>query len=1496
MKKHLLLTLSAVVMAALTSFAGVERSSATEYVDRPVATVSQKSFLRHTPKSQRVGAIRLDSDVRKAPVSRAAAAGRFAGLRTYPNIAWNEFSAAGVPSVLWQASVNVGPGFVADGKVYSFYYSVTQYGELQALGLNILNAENGSVLESLSYSVFDDKDKIVYGAAYDENEGMAYLMTSDGASGYQMQKFNPSTKKFSLVCKLPGSTAYPMAMAWHARNNGIYMISDAAYLERFNVSKGAFNKVGDTGLLIDEEEYGYPGAMVYSPKDEAFVALIEQGEAYTGFYSVDPLSGKATAISSLNNDSQWRILQCLDTTADPEAPEAPTAVSASFTGGSLSGSVELVLPTANVGGSALSGDVYAVVSEGLDVLSNSICAAPGSNVTVPLTLTAGSHTISVAAMQKTGDKTLTGPSAKVAVTVGSDVPGAPQNVVLSENNVSWTAPEAANGGFLDVSSLKYNVYINDVLVPGSPFSGTSAAIALPASGNIAKVAAVEAVAGEYISPRGISNVFVGRQPFGLPCQISPLGGNTDMDQSVINLVGILDVNGDERTWLYDQQSATGGFYYLCHSENAANDWLILPQMSFDRPGYYRLSMEVWASDHYFADKEKFEIGFGAEASATGMKVVSDVYTIEPKKNFEPYELNFYVEKAGNYYVGLHCVSEANHFRLYARNFLVESAQGTAAAPAGVSNLRAVAAGEGVLKANVSFKMPVTDVDGGSLDPSTVLTAEVSCGDARTTVSGVPGQEMSASVDAVQGDNTVVVRVIGEDGAVSPASSVELYVGVDIPAYVDLGKVISADNMTVTLKWSLSTTGITGGYVDPSACEYEIYRRSDSGSYIKVADAGKGASEWSYSVAPGSVQDIYQFGVRPVNDAGAPEAFSACDVMLGVLNELPMKELFRSQGEVVINNYDPIGIQNVADQYCSWTFADPKELDGGEPNATSTALVAYYQGYGQVTFPRFSTVGVDNVKISVSVLHGTLSSSEVIIAAVTPDNSFLPVSTVDLTQGTGWQTVAVSLPAECLGQGWAGLTVRCYNPTQLHMFMMDGYTIEVNKATGVALESVASPGKVRVGAECMVDVTLANYTSSDVAVPALNAVFKAENGMTTALQPVTGSATTIRRGEKAVVSYNFVAAPEDLGFGFVDVEISDPSNRDGDGVGKARVNVVRGYGNYVSDLSAIEADGGVKLSWSPLVLKETVVEDFEDFDTWERGERLGDFKNLDYDLQTTYGVSGVTYPGKYEPTAFEVFAGSEFPVAVMQAYGGDQYIAVFAPDSRATSPADDWLISPRVAGGSKVSMQILAPTNEFGEETVEILYSKNSDDTSEFESVGTFTTKDMKWQKIEVTLPGDARYFALHYTGFDTFCLLVDDITFSPYESAATVKEYKVYANGTLIGTVEGTEFAVDLPAGGAEYFVVPVLANSDGSESEAMRSNIVRVGMSGLEDIGVAITVSAVDGGIEISGFEGIAYIYGVDGSLVAAVDSKAAGTLVPVDSGIYMVSVGAKVYKMAVR
>lgn len=1497
MKKHLLLTISALLLAVGAAFAGVERTSATEYVDKPVGSVANTPLARHIKKPNTLGTVARQGLVAKAHAARAAAKGHFEGLRTYPQISWGEFDQSGRPNILWQTSSRASVGFVLDGKVYAFYNTVSQTYELLSLGLNVFDQATGKLLESTPYSVFDDKDKVVYAAAYNETEGVAYVMTDNGAGSYLMQKYNPVTKAFSLIAKLPGSTAYPMAMAWHPRNNGIYMISDGAYLERFNVSKGAFTRVGDTGLLIDEEEYGFPGAMVYSPKDEAFVALIEQGEAYTGFYTVNPLTGKATATTSLNDGSQWRILICTDTNAETTAPEAPTAVTASFAGASLSGTLEVTLPAATVGGTALSGDVYAVVSEGTTVLSNTVKGAPGAKVSVPLTLTSGAHVLSVAAMIKSGNENLTGPAVKVNVSVGNDVPAAPTNVVLSENQVSWTAPVAANGGFLDVSTLKYNVYINGELVAGSPFTGMKAAITIPTTGNIAKVAAVEAVAGDYVSPRGVSPVWVGRQPYGIPCLIAPLEGEVNLNDAVINQISIINSNNDNRTWIYDEQKEqTGGFYYLCSHDNNGDDWLVLPQMRFEKAGYYRLSLEVWCgSNDYFASDEKFEVGFGREASATGLKVISDVYTVTPKKNFEPYELNIYVATAGNYYIGLHCVSDVAHYRLYARNFLVEAAQGTAAAPAAVTDLKATAAENGALKVNVSFTMPTLDVDGKALAAGASLKAVVSSSEASETVTGAPGQKITTQVAAAQGDNTIAVRVMGEDGATSPASSVELYVGMDVPAYVDLSKVISADNMTATLVWTLPTAGLTGGYVEPSECQYEIYRRSESGSYIKIADAGIGATQWSFTVPAGTAQDIYQFGVRPVNVAGAPDSFAVCDVMLGVLNTLPMKELFRTNGENVINNYDPIGIQNIAEQYCSWAFVNPKDYDR-EGNATQTALTAYYQGYGQVTFPRFSTVGADNVKISVSLCHDTMSSSEVIIAVVTPDNNFVPLETLDLTQDTGWYTTSVSLPAECLGQGWAGLVIRCYNPTHFHMFMMDGYTIEVSNSNGVALEKVSATGKVRIGSECQVDVQLANYTASSVDVPALKAEFKAESGLVTALTPVAGSATSIARGEKAVVSYKFTAAPEHLGIGFVNVEIADPAKRDGAGTGDARINVVKGYGSYVSDLSASVAGDKVTLSWSDLVIKDKVTEDFEDFNIWERGETLGDFRNLDYDLQTTYGISGVTYPGKYEATAFEIFAGSEFSAAELQAFSGDQYAVAFSPDSRATSPADDWLISPRVAGGSKVEMQILAPSNEFGEETVEVLYSKGGADTSEFETLGTYTTQNMQWQKIEFTLPEAANYFALHYTGFDTFCLMIDDITFVPFESAGTVKAYKVFANGVQIGTTATTTFTTDLPAAGAEYYVVPVLALAGEADVECTRSNVARVGLSGVDDFAVTVKVAAVDGGIVISGFDGAASVYGVDGKLLAAPANVSAETFVAVPAGVYVVAVDGKTYKVAVR
>ena len=65
------------------------------------------------------------------------------------------------------------------------------------------------------------------------------------------------------------------------------------------------------------------------------------------------------------------------------------------------------------------------------------------------------------------------------------------------------------------------------------------------------------------------------------------------------------------------------------------------------------------------------------------------------------------------------------------------------------------------------------------------------------------------------------------------------------------------------------------------------------------------------------------------------------------------------------------------------------------------------------------------------------------------------------------------------------------------------------------------------------------------------------------------------------------------------------------------------------------------------------------------------------------AQNVTYPGCDSPRAFQVMnASAENGIDLdLKAHSGDQYLLAVCPDDG--SAADDWLISPEVAGGSKI---------------------------------------------------------------------------------------------------------------------------------------------------------------------------------------------------------------------
>lgn len=1509
MKKTLLLAL------LLAGYAGVamgqlQRTSATEYDGRtPVAAKTpalargSKAAEAATSLPARISATKTVKAYR-SPVARAAAKGSLEGFCTYPMASrgWYSFNAQGRPSKDWSADIPSGTatpsaGFVADGVLYTFWRATDYNYNLTGMGFVKYDYASGRVLDQVAYDLFGGYDKVVFGAAYNEDEGCAYLLCGqkDNVNRFSMQKFNLATGAFTLVANLSGDD-YPMAYAWYPRNGGIYLIDEGGRLMRYNDATASFKSVKQTSIDV-----GYAGGMVYSAKDEAFIVLMEGEECATTFYKVDPVTATTTTLMDLGDDSQWNILYCADSNSDTAAPGALSGVSVSFSGASLSGTLTATLPAVTIDGGALSGDVYVRVSETGNVLSESVKGAPGATVSVPLTLTEGAHSLQVMAYVKNGDKSLVGPRTTVNVTVGNDTPTAPGSVTLTDTQVTWSPSVAANGGYMDAAALGYNVYIDGKKVNDQSVKTTSLAVTLPTTGNVAHIAAVEAVLGSYTSDRALSNVVVGQQPFGLPCYIRPLDGQTDLDPMVQVLLPALNANGDNRTWIYDQQSGTGGFYYLCSVDNDADDWLVMPQMKFDRPGYYKFSFEVNSGlNHFFAGDEVFEIGIARQAYAPDLKagVFTEPVTVKKSAYFEPHEVVFEIKEAGNYHIGIHCITPVNIFRLYARNFAVEALQATEAAPAAVTGLNAAAAAKGALQAIVTFNMPSVDIDGMTLAADLALTATVVCGENTATVTGLPGQAMTATVDALQGDNTVSVRVSSAKGGEGPAASVVVTVGVDTPDVLTLYKNIAADNMSMRVSWTVSTKGAFGGYVDPAGVGYIVYRKHENGNYVQYEILDKGVSEWNFALPAGTAQDIYQFGILPYNEAGALDQFAVVEVMLGKLYELPMKETFRTAGENVVWTYDPIGIQNVAEQYCSWGFADPADIEDGAPNDSKTALVSIYQGVGQLSFPRFSTVGLDNVKISLSMLHGVLSSTEVIIAAVTPDANFFPIEVVDLTEGTGWQNTSVTLPEACLGKGWAGLVVRCTNPTFKHRFVMDGYEVKAYTNAGINLLDVQAQGSVRVGKEAKVSAVIANMTTSNVGVPAINAVFTAENGTTAALIPADDySDVIIGRGERTTIEYYLPATADHLGYGNVRLVFADPSIADESAEGFARVRVVKGYTPFISTLSAESRAAGASLSWDPVELPSSVTEGAEDLQPWDFGDNLGDFLNIDNDRQSPYSISEVVYPGKYTPKAFQVFAGSEFAIPVLQAHKGDQYFMIFSPDSKATLQGNDWLVSPRVAGGSEVSAYICAPSLEYGEESVTLEISGKSADPADFEVLTTFTADATSWKYVSATLPADARYFALHYTGYGKFCMMIDDITFSPYDIDGAVEAYNIYRDGALIGTSATASYTDAQAPESAVYNVAPVIRHADGMTDEGIRSNSARIGLGGIASTVAGGAVAGGRGYIAITGFEGLsATVFTPDGSTVAAVDELPGTVRIPAAPGMYIVAVGSRAYKIIVK
>lgn len=1422
-------------------------------------------------------------------------------------------------------------GFMRGGELYAFYTHRTTTA-LLAAGICRLDPANGTVLENTPFDIFEGYSCIVTDAAYDPVNDIAYVVTSnDAGTQYILQTYNPTTGVFTPAGINFGdenSSDLPMTMAWSPADNAAYILTFGKEMKRYDATGKKFVKTGTSTYDFGD----YSGIMTYSPKDNAFVGLLpgydNSDDDWDYGYEAPAKSAKSSAtgeccdvllitptgttsyVGTFTYDSQWSILHASDPYVVPGAPGTVTLTS-NFVDDATSGTITVNLPAKTADGSAINGRVYLQVKVDGEALGGTTpSGTPGSTATISLNLSEGEHTIAVTPYLLGDDGYIYGTPALLHGYFGYDTPAAPANVTLTNNKVTWNAVTAGvHNGYIKAADVRYNVFVDGVAMNSAPVSGTSLDITLPSAGGISHKAEVVATVNGKSSEPGSSAPLYVTGPLNLPVYIAPEEGETELAQTVIDMFTIVKnpaVTSTAQHWQYDLQDPhTGGFYCLNpttpEGSGNCNEWLFLPAINFnDANSFYRLQMEVWAANHYFSEDETYEVALCAAPDGKNPVVIKEAETIHKAVDFQTAETMFKVPSAGVWYIGIHYITPVDAgFRLYARRFRVEKEQSTGEAPGKVTDLTAEACPQGELAANVSFRMPLVSITGADLGAATDITATVATESGSVTVSGKPGTQLTAKVPANQGNNTVKVTTSTAAGTGLIAETT-VYCGVYAPGDVTLTSSVSDDNRTVTLNWTLDDYNADGQYAGADKCTFTIYRRTAEGEW-GIAAAGVQGNTWSFTTTR-TDQDIYQFGVAAVNAAGSSETLSATGVILGTPYNIPFSETFPLNGEN-IEMKEPIMLESLSYLGGLWGFSNPTDIDDNASNESGIALVCQGVTLSQMTLPKFSTTGSHNVKFELSMYFSSRTPSFVEVYASSAATPMQLVATFTADNGDGWENKIIDLPAEFQDKPWISITIRLNIENYSQCFMMDGYKLSDYPAEMMSIDSFDTLARFTVGRQADIKGIVRNHGTSQAAAPASTLEITTPAGTETFnSQPD----ATLAPGATAAYDFKYTPKNAAIGDGTVKFSIAGQPASAVSTVSKS-IKVLNAPLPEVSDLGASvnklsETNGDVTLTWS----EAQYVQGFEHVQPWSISEDLDGFMNIDRDGNNTYAITELNYPDKYQPKAFQVFNATVSDSPVFAAHGGEQYIVGIA--SAKNSVTDDWLISPEVKAGSKVSLCYNLLSTQYPA-VLKVMWSDGSTNPLDFQEVenGVIEMTETGWQKVTVTLPAAAKRFALWHDGHagdELFGFMIDDIVWEPLVPEVPFTGYNLYRDGQLIAqglTTPGyLDSNVDLSA--PVQYVVRTVGTVAGEQAESPRSNIVWVDLNtgAIDGVdGDALrSVSAGRGIITLDGFDAglTVRVLNAAGQTVIVTGTAGSHTTIACAPGLYIVECAGLRAKVAVR
>ncbi|MCM1153683.1 MAG: DUF6383 domain-containing protein [Muribaculum sp.] len=1459
-------------------------------------------------------------------------------------------------------------GTVRGDYMYISNYHQDMVTNLTAYAWKVVDLTTGELVQQ--YELGSDYDKFFYQMTYDSARDVIWALglSVDQQSAGRLIRIdcngssNPGDWKYTYIGDAGASgDNFAATLTYNPADQLIYFLHTNGMLDTFNPD-GTLTTDGTKVNLIsvwqfdrDIDPYCFPSwftnapTLVYSPRDKAFFGTYH-GENGVTLFGID---AKTYETFNVANITPWwypNALFCFDNYVVGNAPDQVSNLKVQFTDNSLSGTISFTMPSTNFDGVAYPAGKRLKV-KGLnnetEVLFEGEYAA-GVPVTVNQTLKQGLYNLTIVCT----DGDVDGASnINRRFWVGNDYPTVPQQVTLDEMTLYWypCTSIGTHGGYVNTQNLSYNVYNNGKKVNSEPIQAYTFTLPMPekfSRHNITVTAIHDGLESEH-SP--VISRAVG-PALQLPLEIEPTAAQADLfDQIDVNG----DYNGEELGKFIFKNVGGQNYMYLKTIANhiKVKDYLIMPKFHIENANsIYSLSFLYKSSGSLKNTFNRMNIILRRTFNGSSDDKV--IYTIMDEDCTQPRTVTalFKVDEPGDYYIAFfedndgkplpdNGVIKEKYVGAQYANLRLEQIPGDAAkAPSELLDVVPGCAPNGLQTAVFSFKAPSLDLSGNAIPADSKIKVTATCGSNVGSTEVLPGQTGTVEVSTEKNGFSEVVLQPSIGEAMGLYQTFNVYTGLDTPGSItDISHLCTDDNMQMDLTWGVPAVGANGGYVNPKDFKFNVYQKNGQLSYKygSVTDP-----KFSFRVAS-SKQANYYVGASAENEMGESTYNLFTMDVLGAPYQLPISEDFSAYNSAfrfspwTANNDDPFA-DSQWDHATSYSGLVDVVLNGG--SLYCTAKEGYASAKGELRFPKISTAGVPRALLSIMYLDFPLAPDMELWIRTSKDQTPKKVASKKPTRGiTQFKNFDFQFTDELLDCAWVQPYLRVNFTSADQYFIVDDIEITQNVDNDFKLYDISGPTINTVGdtPEFTITATNSGVEAGRCTVLAElvgdGKVLASKEVNTGRLQPTTSyslrasfpMAVDYLNCDKLIVRGTVTSADDQVANNNVkDFEIE---------LNKHELPIV-------SDLKADwdpEGDAPAVLTWSEPALGIDGRFGFEAAPRYGLHDKIGGWSNVDLDGQVPFAAAdngGAGNPLQWEdydqPGAWQVITPAEWGMVrgdrIYPHSGQNVAIARSAAYNESAYedpiPVADWLISPEVKGGTKVSFW-MSTLSTIYPETITVFYSDGSNTIptgngvdelrqvngaytcGDFKSIRHFTKSGSEdWEFLEFTLPANAKYFAIVYRSIGGFGAVIDDITYTPAGNDSwTLDSFDLVSVNDGKQTpvqlnLNQTSYSLKNPAG--SYAIVTNVHNDSDEYYQSPYGNLVTLGTSGVS--GVLADGASVFGGkrqIILSGLNGkLVSIYSTDGKLMSRLNVSSDNMAVACDAGIFIVRVEDSTAKVVVK